>query len=581
MSAPQLIPLNGADDGGAAPTGSIILRGNSSTPLAIRSELWETLCTQIDEGMRVLPRGGAEVGGLLVARKTTDGTVSVEQLVAIPIEYRFGPSFRPSPSDFEFLEQAVEAVQKRSPDAVVGFYRSRTRGDVRLRDNDLEIFQAVERVHTSYAVNFRFFMVLAPLSRHAMSVQVAFRQNRNWGDWHSYKVSEHTVESLPETLQPEAPQEAPGPPASPPWAGYPPPGPRDVTPEPPRPAAKTSGARRVPAWFYVAASIVLLAGALEVYGWMEVRRHPAVPAAIVPAATPGARTGFAATPEGSLWKLTWKRDAVAALHPTGAVLSIRDGDNEQEIPLTEADLASEMVFYTPQSGSLLFRFTVLTPDSAPVEEHVRALVAGPPVRKPAEPGVRIIGADRQVRTLRPFTRPPESHELTSAKSAGTMDVSPPPLIPAPGEASLSASAATNALPPQASPAPPRELEIPPVPAPVPRTLSTEPPAVSAAPPPRASAISPAVRNYVGPKPIRRMLASASRGTEGPTTIQVRVEIDAAGKVAKVEPLGLNVATFRLAQAAILAARSWTFEPARENGEPVPSDMILSFAFDGR
>jgi hypothetical protein len=40
---------------------------------------------------------------------------------------------------------------------------------------------------------------------------------------------------------------------------------------------------------------------------------------------------FAANPEGSMWKLTWHRDAVAPLQPSGAVLAIRDGANEQRL----------------------------------------------------------------------------------------------------------------------------------------------------------------------------------------------------------------------------------------------------------
>ena len=582
MSASQASPISGIDDGGPAQTGDLVFHQDSPTPLIIRKGVRETICSHVDEGMRALRRGGAEVGGLLIAPKTSGGSVSVEQLVTIPIEYRFGPSFRLSASDFNFLEQMVAAVQERSSDAVVGFYRSWTRGAARLRDQDLEIFQAVERACTSYAEDFRFFMVLAPASKDVLSIQVAIRQDQSWDEWQSHRVSAQPLDSVLATPQPEALPETPRPPAPPPQPPAPPlqpvsppPAPRVAASEPPRPAASATGARRVPAWLYGAASIVLLAGAIAVYSWMNFHPQPPVPAAGLPAAVPGARTGFAANPQGNMWKLTWNRDAVAALHPTGAVLSIRDGDNERQIPLAEADLASGMVFYTPQSGNLIFKFAVATSGSTPVEEHVRVLAAAPAVRKPAEPGVPIVGNDHNVTAWRPFTGLPESHESTSANSASAMDVHPPPVLPVPGNVALGPSVAANALLPKAPSAPPRHPEIAPVPAPVPRTLST----VVALPPARAPEIPAAPVNYIGPRPVRRVGASANLEAGGPTSVQVRVEIDAAGKVGNVEALGMNAANYRLAQAAIRAAHLWRFEPARENGRPVRSTIYLNFHFD--
>jgi TonB family protein len=62
------------------------------------------------------------------------------------------------------------------------------------------------------------------------------------------------------------------------------------------------------------------------------------------------------------------------------------------------------------------------------------------------------------------------------------------------------------------------------------------------------------------------------------TVQLRVEIDASGKVGKVTPTGRNATNFKLMDAAIRAAKFWVFEPAQENGHAVPSEIVLNFHF---
>jgi outer membrane biosynthesis protein TonB len=65
-----------------------------------------------------------------------------------------------------------------------------------------------------------------------------------------------------------------------------------------------------------------------------------------------------------------------------------------------------------------------------------------------------------------------------------------------------------------------------------------------------------------------------------TSIVLRVEIDAAGKVVGAAPEGSLTATQKLlAPQAVQAARLWRFQPARKNGEPVESESILRFDFE--
>ena len=588
MPSPQVTSPSDIEPGSPASTGDLVSHRHSSAPLVLPPALLETIRAQVNEGLRLVPRGGAEVGGLLVSPKGAGGSVRIERVVPVPIEYRFGPSFRLSPSDIANLEQAIASVP--DSDLVVGFYRSRTRGEGQLRDSDLEISKAVERAHSSYAADFRFWMILTPVSRSAISVEIAECKDGAWGDWETYTVQSQMPDSLldeapPKKLQSLAhtPAVAVAPEARPaPVKPLPVP-----TPPPPTPAAPQ--ATEPPSsrgWIYAATILlVLVVGAGT--SWIYAHFRASAPVSLALPNPPRIEIGFAANPEGTLWKLTWNRDTLVALRPSGATLSIQDGDNNQQIPLTEADLASGTVFYTPQSMNLLFGFTVLTPGSRPVEEHVRVLSGIRPTPKPAEARVPIVSggktlqsqtrdrqgaAAEQQKTVRPFA----GNRPSPVSPRVPIDMPPPPALPAVSGGTLSPSWLATTIPVEPPPAPTGA-----------RGISIEPakiaPIPASVPPQRVLATpSPAPRNYTGPKPIRQVSpTTVASWLSGSTEVQVRVEIDAAGKVSKTTPIGLNATNFRLADASVHAARLWVFQPAKENGRPVPSTMILTFRFSGQ
>jgi hypothetical protein len=66
---------------------------------------------------------------------------------------------------------------------------------------------------------------------------------------------------------------------------------------------------------------------------------------------------------------------------------------------------------------------------------------------------------------------------------------------------------------------------------------------------------------------------------GPVAVNVKVRVAESGAVmlAEVEDYG-DPPNWRLAAAALDAARRWTFEPARVEDTAVPSDVILHFRF---
>jgi TonB family protein len=63
-----------------------------------------------------------------------------------------------------------------------------------------------------------------------------------------------------------------------------------------------------------------------------------------------------------------------------------------------------------------------------------------------------------------------------------------------------------------------------------------------------------------------------------TAIEIQVSIDSHGKVVRAEPVPMQTAHLMLIQAALQAARSWKFRPAKLGATAVSSEMTLRFEF---
>jgi hypothetical protein len=598
MFAPQSSPV-GRFEGQSPKTKDVMFCERSAFPLAVPSALVAAIWDQVNEGLRAVPRGGAEIGGLLLGRQSQTTIVLAEEVVPIKIEYRLGPSFRLSDVDVNGLRSLMASVQKDPSKAVVGFYRSRTRNDSHSQEGDSELLAVLEQAHTSFAANFHYYIAFTPLSRLSMTASVSVRKDDGWDDWQHVTLRSNPMSSV-EPIEFEAPPKEPPPPPAPvleqPQTRPPAPLPaahaeplphpyqeQHYAPPPEKPAVRAPtrsehrpphqdwmsaaspeqrrARRNVPTTWYIGGGGVLLAAiAVGAYLFFASPSQPRITFsdAAVSAATSSVRTGFSAAREGALWRLTWDRAAVAALNPTGAVLAIRDGGKEQQVGLTASDLSSGTILYTPQSSDLLFSLNIVMAGSQVAEEHVRVLGALPAAEPPsardlAEP-VKIV-VHEQVRTLRPFTPATNAPgDFSSVKSAAA-EIPPPPSI----AAASPVNSTIPILPPPTS-----------VAAPVPAN-PTPPPATPA----------PSAPVTVDPKVVRRVSPNFSGPLPSGTgaTVQIRVQIDAAGKVIKVTPITSNAyVDIRLVQAAAAAAKSWVFDPATIDGRPVPSERILDFHF---
>jgi len=83
-----------------------------------------------------------------------------------------------------------------------------------------------------------------------------------------------------------------------------------------------------------------------------------------------------------------------------------------------------------------------------------------------------------------------------------------------------------------------------------------------------------------PEPVRMIAAAwpASVPRVVPVQVQVRVWVDANGRVIRTAPAEPGAARDRFVQSAMAAARSWSFTPARSARGAVPAETVLTFKF---
>lgn len=239
---------------------------------------------------------------------------------------------------------------------------------------------------------------------------------------------------------------------------------------------------------------------------------------------------------GWLW---WQDLAALRLSVRGA----RDGAASQAFEL-ELEAAPRPLRRPPERRPLLEPVVFSEPTLA---EPWVARFAEAPLRDPAPPE-RAFDAPGPERVRPPRTEPVEAPVEPAAE-------------PAPAEAPVETPPRE---PPLAAATPPVE-PLPAEPAPE----ASEP--SSAGGPPAASAARPARDN---PAPRYPSLARR-RGWEG--RVVLTVQVDAAGRA-----LSLAVATSSghgvLDDAALAAVADWRFEPASEDGRPVPGEARVSVRF---
>ena len=311
-------------------------------------------------------------------------------------------------------------------------------------------------------------------------------------------------------------------------------------------------------------------------GWLSPAPAPSSPA-------PG-RPTFALDVEKKLGDLvlTWSRSVPAIESATRAVLYIKDGVVDRSYDVDATQLKTGTVFYTPLSGDVQFRLEVYGTGEIPAIATARVLSAAlpPPLPLPAP-------AERTQTAPPAGRRREESREEVSRAAADPRPRTLYYAYPRPAEPPLQpidappvlAAAKPAAQGPAAVMSPGVRVDAPaaaPPPAPAPAPAPAKP---AALPPTPAARVS----DYVGPVVTRRVYPSVPGNVRAmlrsEARVEVKVAIDETGKVVAAEAVGRTgeMASY-LSQSAVNTARMWRFQPARNNGKPVRSELILNFRF---
>jgi hypothetical protein len=370
-------------------------------------------------GLGLLPRRGAEVGGLLLGTVEPGEvpTTRIEDAVPVPIEYAFGPFYAFSENDKNDFRETMRQWERSAdrPLHAVGFYRSHMQDQLALGQHDLWLFSNYFPDPSHVALLIRPRAMRSSLAGFFIREQGQIRAES------SYLEFPMRPQGRPaRTTSPPAPEPAPSPaPVSEPareetrveapadiplpsFLNVPPPEekkkrnwkwwkragkdgpsvePGEIEQRPIRPLQPfwTSWWLQVP----ILGCLLLVDGLLGFVSARQFRSPPARPAAAL-------RDPYALSlmvvEYGDNLCLTWDRNAPAIAQAQRALLSISDGDQNQSLDMELPILQSQGfgVTYHRVTDRVKFRLEVFLKSGRSVSETwvLGASAASPPLETP-------------------------------------------------------------------------------------------------------------------------------------------------------------------------------------------------------
>ena len=356
-----------------------------------------------------LPRGGAEIGGILLGR-FDHGRLIISDYAALDCEHAYGPSFVLSPPDEARLRDLQSSYANVSEGIrPVGWYHSHTRSEIFLSDADLAIY------HRFFPESWQVALVMKPHTFQPARIGFFFREGD--GSVHaSASYREETLEALPFRQVPAGPPAALPSNHPPPRSFRPVPVPAPVQdslplePDPPladiplddvpldEPAAvdlpvpkfaieSASDARR---GMVVGIGIVACLGTLVAAFGVRDMWLPRVLAAIrpVPIVTPpppapAPALGLTAIDREGQLQIGWDRSSPAVQRASDALLEITDGPLPVAIQLDAAHLETGSFTYARTTEKVDVKLIVHRKDYPDLRE-IASFLGKLPNRQPAE-----------------------------------------------------------------------------------------------------------------------------------------------------------------------------------------------------
>ncbi len=350
-------------------------------------------------GLQKIPRRGLEIGGVLFGRREGN-RIEIHQWREIECEHARGPGFDLSEKDEKGLAELLEAAKEDpalSELEAVGLFRTRTRGDLMVSEEDVALFDRffperwqmlfVVRPHMYEPARAGFFLrdregrmaTGAP----AAEMRLEVRRRRLPLD---FDPSERPRRAAKEAPQVPAASSGGGPGT---FAGRPSPAIGIPAPEPlPYPGSQPGG-WRLSAWPVAAVVGAVALAALAVIF-------------IAPLLSDETATGiaFGVRQVGDQLIVEWNPQASAVQAATSASLEIADGDERRTIELSREELRGGSLTYQSAGGEVTFRLRVRTSQGETVTEAAKYL--GAPAARPAgaEAGRRSETADLEIEIKR-------------------------------------------------------------------------------------------------------------------------------------------------------------------------------------
>jgi hypothetical protein len=319
----------------------------------------------IMRGFGLVPKRGAEVGGVLLGTVTRDNpagdisTIRIDDFEPVPCTYARGPSYLLTGAERELFEAVC---QRRGTDAV-GYYRSHTRDGLALQPDDMHLLERhfqlallVKPFATKPSVAGFFvredgaFPAVTPLEFPFRRWEMTGEEPPRRPPMQERKRKEREPgKREPEKTQPGRTQEGEqAPPAS---AIAPQPYYRIFSMEPaePPPEEPRGSKSRTGMWM-VASFIFLLLGVLLGY---EASRITAPQRG-----TSDFALSLAAEHTGENLTIRWNPKARTVLLATSGVLEIDDGGETKRVPLDRANLSSGNFVYGTTAGEVRFRLVL-------------------------------------------------------------------------------------------------------------------------------------------------------------------------------------------------------------------------------
>jgi TonB family protein len=571
----------------------------------IAPDALSTIKADVVRAFKSIPRRGAETGGLLCGAIVESGSASlvrIDSVVPVPVEHRFGPAYRLSDVDKPNFQKAIQDWAQLG---IIGWYRSQT------RQGDAPDPQDRSVTGEFFPVRPSAFLICYPdatlnvsgnlciwvegkkeeftrieLGRHSLLDEALRSAEAELAVPETTRIPEHKerpvqpvsvaaarVSVAAVAIKSPVPSPPPQPPPSPPPALQatisPPPQPAPQVTPPLTPQETTRNGRIA---LFLTLALAISFGAYLVHARLQPGSQSLAPI------RPGV-LGMHVERQGTSLLVSWNRQAPEILQASVAKFRIASGERSRTLALSPHELRTGSLLYTVSAEDIEMELNVSGP-AGNFAESVRVVGAAPgeqpaltpiPPRLAMEPPARsepapIVPA-RKSEDLRVVVAPPPER-----RKAHRDFVRPP-------------SVATENKP---LATPPEAPEI--------RVAANLPPAVPVGIPglpaqslPQRSAAPNDTLSYVAPRSIRTVQPSvgatspsmvrAFAQTDKPHSVQVEVSIDERGSVTNATVAhSTGPFAYLFVDAALAAARRWQFEPARRDGRPVQSKMILKFDF---